>query len=109
MSLSFLDAPRKTAFRRWMFNIHFYAGLMAGLLWLVVGLTGSLIVFVPELRRVEVPGWTKVSPAGQLQRRVAANAILHRHAGAESVDSNSAGGGQELSSDSSGPVTEPRP
>src|SRR5712692_5419530 len=65
MSLSFLDAPRKTALRRWMFNIHFYAGLMAGLLWLVVGLTGSLIVFVPELRRVEVPGWTKVSPAGQ--------------------------------------------
>lgn len=35
---------------------------MAGLLWVVIGLTGSLLVFIPELRRVEVPGWTKVVP-----------------------------------------------
>ena len=61
---TFWTAPRKTAARRWFFQIHFYAGLIAGLLWLVVGLTGSIIVFVPELRRMEVPGWTRVAPAG---------------------------------------------
>jgi uncharacterized iron-regulated membrane protein len=62
---SFWTAPRKTRIRHWIFEIHFYGGLIAGLLWLVVGLTGSLIVFVPELRRVEVPGWTRVEPAGE--------------------------------------------
>ncbi|OFW42426.1 MAG: hypothetical protein A3J28_04760 [Acidobacteria bacterium RIFCSPLOWO2_12_FULL_60_22] len=64
-SVTFWQAPRKTAARRWIFNIHFYGGLIAGLLWLVVGLTGSVIVFVPELRRLEAPGWTRVEPTGQ--------------------------------------------
>lgn len=62
---TFWRAPRKTRVRRWFWYVHFYAGLIAGLLWVVVGLTGSLLVFVPELRRLEVPGWTKVQPAGQ--------------------------------------------
>ncbi len=61
---SFLTKPRETRFRFWSFQIHFYVGLIAGLLWLVVGLTGSLLVFIPELRRLEVPGWTKVQPTG---------------------------------------------
>jgi hypothetical protein len=61
----FWRTPRKTAARRWIFQIHFYAGLIAGLLWTVVGATGSAIVFVPELRRFEVPGWTRVRPVGQ--------------------------------------------
>jgi uncharacterized iron-regulated membrane protein len=59
---SFWETPRKTVFRKWIFQIHFYAGLIAGLLWTVVGLTGSALVFVPELRRLEVPGWTRVQP-----------------------------------------------
>ncbi|MBV8731107.1 MAG: PepSY domain-containing protein [Acidobacteriia bacterium] len=62
---SFWETPRKTAFRKWMFQIHFYAGLIAGLLWTVVGITGSAIVFVPELRRLEVPGWTRVEPTAR--------------------------------------------
>jgi uncharacterized iron-regulated membrane protein len=62
---SFWTAPRKTRTRRWFWYIHFCAGLIAGLLWTVVGLTGSFLVFVPELRRLEVPGWTKVQPSGQ--------------------------------------------
>ncbi len=61
----FWKSPRETALRRWIFQIHFYAGLMAGLVWTVVGLTGSAIVFVPELRRIEVPGWTRVRPGKQ--------------------------------------------
>lgn len=60
---SFWKTPRNTAFRKLVFEIHFYAGLVAGLLWTVVGLTGSAIVFVPDLRRLEVPGWTRVEPA----------------------------------------------
>jgi uncharacterized iron-regulated membrane protein len=62
---SFWKSPRKTVLRRWLFNIHFYAGLIAGLLWLVVSVTGSVVVFAPELRRLEVSGWTRVEPIGQ--------------------------------------------
>jgi uncharacterized iron-regulated membrane protein len=62
---AFWQTPRKTALRKWIFEIHFYVGLIAGLLWTVVGVTGSVIVFVPELRRLEAPGWTLVKPAGQ--------------------------------------------
>ena len=59
---SFWVAPRKTKVRLWIFYIHFYAGLIAGLLFTVVGFTGSLIVFVPELRVLETPASAVVQP-----------------------------------------------
>ena len=62
---SFWKSPRQTKARWWLWQLHFWAGLSAGLLWLVIGLTGSLLVFIPELRRVEVPGWTKVVPTAR--------------------------------------------
>ena len=65
MGSRFWTTPRKTRARWWFWQIHFWTGLLAGLLWTVVGLTGSLLVFIPELRRVEVPGWTKVIPAAR--------------------------------------------
>jgi uncharacterized iron-regulated membrane protein len=65
MKSSFWISPRKTRTRWWLWQIHFWTGLVAGLLWTVVGLTGSLLVFIPELRRIEVPGWTRVVPAGK--------------------------------------------
>jgi uncharacterized iron-regulated membrane protein len=65
MGSNFWTAPRKTRARWWFWHIHFWTGLLAGLLWTVVGLTGSLLVFIPELRRFEVPGSTKVVPTGR--------------------------------------------
>ena len=65
MRASFWQNPRKTSVRRWLFQIHFYAGVIAGIVWTIVGLSGSAIVFVPELRRLEVSGWTRVQPAGE--------------------------------------------
>jgi uncharacterized iron-regulated membrane protein len=62
---SFWTSPRKTSLRRWSFYIHFYAGLIAGILFSVVGITGSILVFVPELRMLEVPGHAEVRPTGQ--------------------------------------------
>jgi uncharacterized iron-regulated membrane protein len=59
---SFWTSPRNTSLRRWSFYIHFYAGLIAGLLFSVVGVTGSILVFVPELRVLEVPGHAEVRP-----------------------------------------------
>jgi uncharacterized iron-regulated membrane protein len=62
MKTSFWTSPRKTRARWWLWQVHFWTGLLAGLLWTIVGVTGSLLVFIPELRRVEVSGWTKVTP-----------------------------------------------
>src|SRR5260370_17943576 len=59
---SFWTSPRKTSLRRWSFYIHFYAGLIAGILFSVVGITVSILVFVPELRVLEVPGHAPVLP-----------------------------------------------
>lgn len=61
-AVSFWKDPRKTKIRRWIFYIHFYAGVIAGLLFTVVGITGSIIVFVPELRVIEAPGNAVVRP-----------------------------------------------
>jgi len=62
---SFWTSPRNTSLRRWSFYVHFCAGLIAGLLFSVVGVTGSILVFVPELRVLEVPGHAEVRPTGQ--------------------------------------------
>jgi len=64
LGTSFLTKPRQTRLRFWSIQLHFYLGLIAGLLWLVVGVTGSLLVFIPELRRLEVPGMSKVEIIG---------------------------------------------
>jgi uncharacterized iron-regulated membrane protein len=63
--MTFWNNPRKTSVRRWAFYVHFYAGLLAGLLFTAVGITGSIIVFVPELRVLEVPGAANVRPVGK--------------------------------------------
>jgi len=62
---SFWTSPRNTALRRWSFYIHFYVGLIAGIVFSVVGVTGSILVFVPELRVLEVPGHAEVRQTGQ--------------------------------------------
>lgn len=62
---TFWDTPRKTSLRRWVFYVHFYAGLTAGLFFTIVGLTGSIITFARELRILEVPGGTHVRQMAQ--------------------------------------------
>lgn len=80
--VSFWSAPRQTRLRFWAFQLHFYVGLAAGLLWLVIGLTGSLLVFIPELRRLEVPGWTRVAPdRAPLPTQTVVDALLRQRPG----------------------------
>jgi len=62
--MTFLDAPRRSTARRWLFQIHLWAGLVLGPLIGVVGLTGSVVVFRYELNRVTTPGTAYVEPQG---------------------------------------------
>ena len=62
---TFWSSPRKTSLRRWLFDIHFYAGLATGLIFSAVGITGSIVVFRPWLEKRELPILTKVEPLKQ--------------------------------------------
>jgi len=46
--------PRRSSLRFWIFQIHQWAGVGAGLYLALMGLTGSLSVFLPELRGILV-------------------------------------------------------
>lgn len=45
-----LHRPRTFALREWLFQIHLYTGLVAGLYALLIGVTGSALVFQPQMR-----------------------------------------------------------
>src|SRR5687767_13375038 len=44
-----LERPRQLAARRWLFQVHMWAGVLAAVYVIVASLTGSLIVFREEL------------------------------------------------------------
>jgi len=48
---TFIERPRQLALRRWIFQIHMYVGLLLGLYFVVVCLTGAALVFRPEIER----------------------------------------------------------
>jgi uncharacterized iron-regulated membrane protein len=46
--------PRRSSFRHWIFLVHQWAGVGVGLYFAMMGLTGSISVFLPELRNALV-------------------------------------------------------
>jgi uncharacterized iron-regulated membrane protein len=57
--------PRKSSARRWAFYIHLYSGLIVGLLILVVSLTGSIVVYRPEIERTLIWRVSHVPPGSR--------------------------------------------
>src|SRR5262249_52997973 len=62
--MSYLDAPRRSRPRRWLFLIHLWLGLIVGPVVGIVSLTGAIVVFRYELNRVTTPGTAYVTPRG---------------------------------------------
>jgi uncharacterized iron-regulated membrane protein len=60
--MSFIDAPRRSTARRWLFQIHLWLGIILGPAVGVVGLTGAIVVFRYELNRMTTPGTAYVEP-----------------------------------------------
>jgi uncharacterized iron-regulated membrane protein len=54
-ALVFVRCPRRLALRRWLFYAHLIGGVGFGLYFVLVGVTGSIIVFEPELNRLTMP------------------------------------------------------
>lgn len=51
--------------RRALYLAHLYCGLFAGLLVAFVGVTGSAVVYRPEIERLLHPEWFRVQPAAE--------------------------------------------
>jgi uncharacterized iron-regulated membrane protein len=73
----FCYQPRRTALRLWMFNVHLYAGLALGILTTLVGLSGSIVVYKPEIERAEAGSMTRIVPAGTERKLDALYATVH--------------------------------
>lgn len=54
--------PRKSRFRRWSLKIHLWLGLSLGLLLSVVCITGSIVVYKPEMEKIALGPISKVNP-----------------------------------------------
>lgn len=51
----FLERPRQVEARKWMFQVHLWVGLLVGLYVAVVSVTGSALIFRPEIEPRLVP------------------------------------------------------
>jgi uncharacterized iron-regulated membrane protein len=60
-------APEPKQVRRWIFQLHSWIGLGLGILFAIIGLTGSAIVFMHELDRQLHPALMQVQPQGELK------------------------------------------
>ena len=72
--MSFWTSPRGCRWRQWLFQIHLYAGLAAGALLAVAGLSGALLVYAPELETGASPASGRVQgpPPEQTAERLLA-------------------------------------
>lgn len=64
--------------RRILYLIHLYAGLFVGAAVVLVGLTGSAVVYRPEIERLLNPEWFRVQPNGEMRPLddLVANAVV---------------------------------
>lgn len=53
--------------RKFWIKLHLYLGLIPGIPLLIIGLTGVLLAFAPEIREWDQPEFFDVKPSGQLQ------------------------------------------
>ncbi len=53
--MGFVDRPQNLRWRKILFQLHLWCGLLAGTILLVVGLTGSILVYYHELSEWQAP------------------------------------------------------
>jgi len=65
--MSYWRRPRDVQWRKAMFQLHLWSGVILGLYFVVVCLTGSLVVYKKELERWAIPDLIHVTPTGDYQ------------------------------------------
>jgi uncharacterized iron-regulated membrane protein len=51
---TYLESPRQSRSRGWLFTVHLWVGLGSGVLMALMGLSGALMVFTPEIDRAGI-------------------------------------------------------
>lgn len=60
---SFIQRPQQLAVRRLNFQAHLWVGIILTLYMIVIGITGSILVFRPELERLcGLKPWQRIQP-----------------------------------------------
>ncbi|NOT27925.1 MAG: PepSY domain-containing protein [Acidobacteria bacterium] len=62
--MSFWDRPRDAWLRRVFFQVHLWCGLTLGLYFVLVCVTGTVVVYKKELERLAIPELVHVEPTG---------------------------------------------
>src|SRR5581483_6776026 len=65
MLRTFLEQPHRVAARSWMFQIHLWLGLALGVYVAAIGITGSVLIFRPEVEPALVDHTRHDGPAGR--------------------------------------------
>jgi uncharacterized iron-regulated membrane protein len=73
--MSFWSEPRKLWWRKALFQVHLWLGVGLGLYFMVVCLTGSVIVYKKEMERAMIPQLIRVEP---LEKRVSFQGMVDR-------------------------------
>jgi uncharacterized iron-regulated membrane protein len=63
--MSFWDRPREAWWRRALFQVHLWCGLTLGLYFVVVCLTGTIVVYKKEIERLQIPRLVHVEAVGE--------------------------------------------
>jgi len=83
--VSFWRAPQRVWLRRAVFQAHLWAGLLACVYVVLIGVSGAVLVFEQELAQISYPQWMRASGPGEavsgasLER--VGNAVLASHPG----------------------------
>jgi uncharacterized iron-regulated membrane protein len=59
--MSFWDKPRQSALRKALFQIHLWSGLIAGLYVVLIGITGSILVYRYEIEHAINPALNRIT------------------------------------------------
>lgn len=75
--MSYLDRPRRVWWRKAMFQIHLWAGVVLCLYMIVIGVTGSILVFESQIEHLAYPHLWRASATASEAQPVAFPSVIH--------------------------------
>ena len=86
--------PRRTMLRRLLFLFHLYAGLILGFIITIVSLTGSLIIYKPEIEKAMISEISEVIPLKKTVSLDTLYALVQAHRPGDNLQSVAMYGGK---------------
>lgn len=68
--MGFVERPQRVWWRRVLFQVHLWSGIILGLYMIAIGVSGSILVFRDELAALTYPNLMRVKTAGATQAKL---------------------------------------